>query len=77
MHAVPWGTITWSSMGKQNIQAKKVYSQTPAILQSDWFWKRGLFFTIFPANPGGIVELFIRHFCSLCSPVFYVCCLNS
>ena len=44
---VPWGTITWSSMGKQNIQAKKVYSQTPAILQSDWFWERALFLQSF------------------------------
>ena len=26
---VHWGTITWSEMGKQNIQAKKVYSSWP------------------------------------------------
>ena len=25
------------------------------ILQNDWFWERAVFFTILPANPGGII----------------------
>ena len=36
------------------------------ILQSDWFRERAVFFTILPANPGGIVGSFIYRPLQVC-----------
>ena len=33
---VLWGTITWSVMGKQNLQAKNVYSSTHLQFLENW-----------------------------------------